>query len=198
MLYISRIVFDANSSDPTKYGVVDTDDDVENFLTWQQINELSTILNMKIKGVEIDESELFDPIVSSISPYQDKRYYSGKQAKTNALLGVDIRTWRDEITAVVVNTKVFHSDSYIRLSEYGKRISGVADIYSIGDGPVDGSLTLILDKSIEVYGNSLSILNSGIKWDITELDVDFVSRIYSYFRGHNVGQFSLRNHIIGL
>lgn len=188
MLYISRIYPADNSA--SLYGVVDTDDDVETLVTYSELNEATGLMNLHIEGVELDE------YVSEIIPYQDKRYYSNKQLRAKMLLGVDIRTYKDEVSAILLDNRILKDNTKIVLSEFGKRISGVAEIgFTSMRGP-HNKLIIVLDDKIEIYGDALRIFISGVYWDVSQMPDNFVRMMYEYLVMHHVDHKYWRQFLI--
>lgn len=205
MLYISRFLRaagdmvlyagkgsnfrDAEDEDDDKYGVVDTDDYVETIISWGMLNEICLEIGLEIKGVTVEYSSLgFDSLVTDITPYQDMRFYTKKQAKTKTLLGVDVRTFRKEISAILIDAERLRGNVQIRLSDYGERISGIADVGWDGSKmPMLKRVTIILDDKIEVYGDAYRMFASGVYWDFSEVTDDkFVSRVLAYMMARHV------------
>lgn len=169
MLYISRFLGE------DAYGVVDTDDDIEQVVSWQELSEAVEDYGLNIKGCVL--ANVKETVLMSCSPYQLPKYCTKAQAKLKTLFGVDLRLWRDEITAIMVDPNFAEQDIKIRLSDYGKRISGNAVlggmVFSVNCGPM-----LILDDNVEIYGDSLEIFASGMRWNLCALsDSKF---IYDY------------------
>lgn len=169
MLYISRFLGE------DAYGVVDTDDDIEQVVSWQELSEAVEDYGLNINGCVL--ANVKETVLMSCSPYQLSKYCTKAQAKLKTLSGIDLRVWHDEITAIMVDPNFSEQDIKIRLSDYGKRISGNAVIggmvFSVNCGPM-----LVLDDKVEIYGDSLEIFASGIRWNLCELsDSKF---IYDY------------------
>lgn len=162
MLYISRVGADG------KFMVLDTDDNIETPVTYDQLTKIVSINRLEVAGVECDE----EGFIGRVVPYQDMRYYSTLQAKTKTMLGVDIHTYKDEITSIVVNDKVVNNLQHpvkIRLSDFGKRICEFA-IFMYSAHPGMRFVTLILDDKVEIIGRSSTCVGSiGFRWDIREV-----------------------------
>lgn len=163
MLYLSRIL------PGDKIGVVDTDDGVETIVTEDELYLAVVAYHLDIAGVD-DSGEYV--------PYQDMRYCSVKQTKLKAVRGVDIRTFKGEITYIGVGSE----DVTIRLSDYGSKLL-TSMAWNIGTGV----LTIILDDSVEVVGKTLPCGFDGFCWDIREVTNDsVVSEVYSELIGDTI------------
>ena len=110
MLYISRIV------DQVNYGVVDTDDNKESFVDMRELKEAVLTHNLHIEGVEIHRNG-FELIVT---PWQPPETCTRLQTKLKVLKGIDVRTYRNYISAIVVDSRVCNEQAVIRLSDFCK------------------------------------------------------------------------------
>lgn len=169
MLYISRFAGE------DVYGVVDTDDDIENIVSWQELCEAVETHGLDIQGTVLANTK--NTILMSCRPYQLPKYCTKAQAKLKTISKVDLKLWRGEVTSVIFDNEIVEQDITLRLSDYGRRISGAAPIggtfFMLNCGP-----TIILDDKVEVYGDSLEIFMSGVRWDLREMrDTEF---IYKY------------------
>lgn len=165
MLYISRIV-----NDPVidvKYGVVDTDDDVETLVGLEKLSDIVIRKHMHIEGVivEASDSGLY---VKDTVPYQDMRYYSAKQAKARTVLGVDVRVWRNIVTGILADGTVAKSDVRIRLSDYGTELAGGSYLGWTNISKLGQMMTLVLDDKITDFDCS-SHRVYGVRFDISEV-----------------------------
>lgn len=175
VLYVSRRIdeFTANevyhiSTNMSCYGIVDTDDDTEDIITEALLSYMVYELGMKVEGAERGESpnwgqELF------ITPYQDQRYCSSVHTKTKTLLGVDVRTYKGEITAIIADGKFFKGDTRIRLSKYGNVINQGVLLRFIHNLLAQNSLILVMDDKIEIGGNIFRFLLSNVYFDLSEV-----------------------------
>lgn len=162
MLYISRIL---QNSD--RFGVVDTDDDTETVCTRKELHD--AIINHKLTIEGIVESKSFGyPCIQSITPYQDMRYCTTLQTKMKVLRGVDIRTYKNEITAILPNADVAEDRMRIRLSDYGQVINWDA-IIKWEPPHTNKHMILVLDDNIAVVGSEVRPSIYRFYWDITEV-----------------------------
>lgn len=152
MLYISR------RASMMVYGVVDTDDDVETKIHREDINTIVSQHNLHIEGVV---TGVTDNYVRELIPYQDMRYCRPVQVKTKALLGVDIRTYKDEISAILADDKLAKKYSSFRLSDFG----AVVDWNVVSKCWLGLSLIWELDDNITVTGKftrHCGLLEAGV------------------------------------
>lgn len=161
MLYVSRMV------DYDKYGVVDTDDDVETVVTTKELSELVYKYGLDIKGTVKHEKAYLETL-RNVIPYQDKRYYSPLQSKTKTLLGVDVRTYKGEIVRIMATGGVTKGDTEIRLSDFGERMSGRA-VVQWDYNPANLKLVLVVDDKIQLEQPYPSVTSYGQIWDIREM-----------------------------
>lgn len=165
MLYISRII-----NDPVidvKYGVVDTDDDVETLIGMEELSDIVLRKHIHIDGVILESSDSGQYVKDTV-PYQDMRYYSAKQAKTKALLGVDVRVWRNIVTGILADGAVAKSDVRIRLSDYGTELAGGSYLGWTNISKLGQMMTLVLDDKITDFDCS-SHRVYGVRFDISEV-----------------------------
>lgn len=195
MLYVSRIVC---KDDSELYGVYDTEDDTEQIVTWNDLDKIITKLNIHVGGTIIDPEsvEVGHPFMSYAFPYQDEKYLIRDQIKAKTLIGVDITRWKDEVTAIEVDGKIIRGDMTIRLSDFGHKMSCVARLYVHPEAEGRGSLTVVLDRSVNIYGEVYSMLMSGIRWDISEIiDLEFIRKLHT-FGWYHYGEKCLKDYII--
>lgn len=165
VLYFSRIL------DNGQYGVVDTDDDVEEGVTWPTLMDLVLDYKLPIEGVEAYRNERIGDAIGTVTPYQDPRYCTAAQAKAKTLLGVDIRIFRNEVTFIEASGNLTKTDTRIRLSDYGtsmySRIEVGWDCYD-----ENKRLILVLDDKFTVFGPPIVLGMSGVCWDVSEVSSD--------------------------
>lgn len=177
MLYISRVVSSG------RFGVVDTDDDVEEIATFGTLEVLVLRKHMRIEGVEVIDAGGAREI-GGIVPYQDKRYYTTLQAKTKTLQGVDIRTFKDELTRILIDFDVLRNNTEIRLSQFGQRMPVNVEIDIIGTVG-NKKVIFVLDNNIKVAPKAPLVGYSGICWDIREYTTnDLIESMYKVLLSH--------------
>lgn len=180
MLYISRYL------GSNQYGVVDTDDDVETVVDFAELTDIVTAL-LKIEGVSTRFNSLGVEYITTVRPYQDNQYYTALQAKTKALSGVDIRTWRDEIVFIRINGDVGDKDVYIRLSQFGKKINGYLPVE--WSGKANHKVFLVIDDNINAVEMSPCTCIMGVRMDIHECSDEQLVE-YMYLELMSTGIFS--------
>lgn len=172
MLYISR------SFGTSKYGVVDTDDDVETIIDWAELCEAVLVHGLSINGVSTAINAEGERLVTIAEPYQDMRYYTQAHIKAKTLLGVDIVTYKHIIVRITVDGSVAADGVRIRLSEFGSMINGKMLIQWINNTS-NKFATLVLDDNITVYELSPTVGMAGFYLDIREVsDEHLVSEMY--------------------
>lgn len=168
MLYLSRSMRDFKTND-ISYGVVDTDDDSETFISWSELKSAVLDSHLEIKGVMF-ENDVTGPYVSNLIPYQDERYLSTNQVKAKTLLGVDITVFRGIVTCIQVNGKVAAEHITLRLSDYG---IGLASNTYIGCATKTKLITIILDDKIDADEFDFNqYYAANVCWDISEVSSD--------------------------
>ena len=161
MLYISRC-FDGN-----KFGVVDTDDYVEEVVSWMDLYSAVIETGLDIKGVQLGLNSS-GKFISVALPYQDPKFCSTLQVKTRTLLGVDITVYRDEITRIVVDGTVAIKDTRIRLSDFGTRISSHSTI-SWKSNHNRSKLILVVTDNVDIGGLAPSMCITDVVIDVSEV-----------------------------
>jgi hypothetical protein len=166
MLYISRCY------QGDKYGVVDSDDDVEEFVSTQEILSYVKDLHLDIKGVKIT-SDGFVNIEAY--PYET----NVKCTKLKILYGINIVTRGDSIGLIEVPENA-NVDKPIRLSNYGHIIEDYAlKPFTHAGKPV----VLILDDSLKFTARAFTKLATVARtcyiFDIMGVtDTDIIESVY--------------------
>ena len=181
MLFLSRKFYQGD------YGVVDTDDDVETVATYAELHDAITDKGLHIEGVvpNIDRDGNIVGI-RSITPYQDPRYRTSTQLKWKALMGVDVRVLKDEITYLGFNGKVVPNNTRVRLSDFGKKMHAFVPM-EVNDFKDDNCVIIVLDNKIEIV-EIPRIGYRNIKWDVSECRDDVMVREllrYFFMRGNS-------------
>ena len=192
MLYISRPITSM------QYGVVDTDDDVENIVTFNELAHAVISLNIDIKGVSTVNSSIQGRAIRGIECYQDERYLTGAQAKARMLLGIEIRTFKSEITGIVVHSDIFKDNTVIRLSDFGSSMSGRVAVRWTNIGTsLKNTLIVVLDPKLEMLCEPPSPTMRGVKLDIRELGCNWVvKKIYTTLANKKVPYAGWCSYII--
>ena len=183
MLFISRITEDefitpVTIDDNVRYGVVDTDDDVETLVDIQQLSDAVFQYGLEIKGVKVkcDDTRRY---INEVEISQDPKYLTGKQAKLKSLMGVDLFVYKGDITLVIADGFVSqHNDVVIRLSDYGKRMEWCIPVGWIHHRDIN-KLILVIDDKIEMVGQTPRLGGLYVRYDIREVTNDaLIERIY--------------------
>lgn len=168
MYYVSR------RYSTSKFGVIDTDDGVEDTFTIKELQELVCEKGIEIKGVETYTkctSHGQTMRIRGIQVYQPEENVNVSQVKLHVITGVDIKTQGTEIVSVTWRSLSERKPCSVRLSTFGSSCADYlfSDIseYKFGVGSF---LTLILDDKITVSGKSFKrCATVGIIMDLREV-----------------------------
>lgn len=161
MLYLSRFL------GPDAYGVVDTDDGVEDIVSF------SDLYSALIAGIEV--VGVCATNLSGHTIHQPAETSSQFQVKTNLLYGVDVKTFGDTITNIRLDN--CSKPVTLRLSYYGKSCAGF--IFTGNKNVGRHRLTLVVDVDFTedtfkvhpmlefFYAGASGI---GVIYDLRELD----------------------------
>lgn len=169
MLFVSRLI------GATNYGVVDTDDGVEEIITDVDLIRI-TKLGLEIKGIDAD---------GFARCYQDPLTMSLLQIKTNAIDGVSVFVYKDYITSIRRSAPSLRPGTRIRLSQFGKRFSDYVLEQVMDWNKID--LVLVVDDQFELTYPSTNIAPMfGVAFDITEVtNEEAAQAIYSSYRRYS-------------
>lgn len=173
MLYLSRRV------GMDKWGVVDTDDDVEEVVAGSVVGDAVLNHNIQIRGAELVDTPN-GKFIKRYTVYQDMRYCTQLQARTKTLLGIDVRVYKDEIVHISVDGKIAKAGTRLRLSDFGHSMSWHAQI-RLSDLNAEETIVLVLDDTVKMlYTDMMLVTMSSIRWDISECtDEEFVAAVYN-------------------
>lgn len=178
MLYLSRYIGD-------KYGIIDTDDNVETVVTWQELRRI-LLLGINIVGVDYAIVNGFGRKkrilnVFGIEPYQEASSVTGRLAKLKALSGVDIRLRGDTIISISWNADTIKKGIRVLLSDYGSALGDRA--FDNSRYKADTEVTFILDDKVRTTKASFTnFFSSCSVLDITEVtNQKTINNIYSAF-----------------
>lgn len=184
MLFVSRYiqnlvgVQDSFGNVEVQYGVVDTDDDVEEICTWDGLQKVCLGCGVDIEGV-VKLPEI--GILLSVKPYQLRETITDKQSKLSLLKGVDVVVWNDQITSIIFDRLKSGTETSIRLSDFG---NSVADrVFGTPEGRDESLLTIVFDDKVTFTPYSFSISapwypgyeHLGVVYDIRELHDDVLA-----------------------
>lgn len=165
MLYISRIVGRG------KYGVIDTDDGAESFITSEELYNYVCDIGLDIKGV-ITEIVMVRKkpklAIKGIKVYQDPNSATPQQAKINMLGGWDVKTLNNRVVSVSLSNPDVAKSVPLRLSDYGVACGDY--IFSSMPFVNGGQFVVILDDNIDFNNKSLKDWqNAGIILNTSEV-----------------------------
>lgn len=170
MLYISRIL------GHQLYGIMDTDDDVEEPHPWSSLNEAVLNYKLDIKGVETMELE-YAQIITGVQPYQDLRYANRNCVKAKTLLGVDVVVFQDQVVYVYDSRG---EGAVIRLSDYGSSVADYLEVDYKDSLTHKDKVTLVVDDKIKMRVVASLFGKPWVTWDFTDCTNDnFVRSAFS-------------------
>lgn len=195
MLYISRFV------GLRGYGVVDTDDGVEEILSRQQLEEAVIKYGIEIKGV-ITKSRNWEHWIAKVEVYQPPESVIKQQAKSKVLLGVDVKVFDDRITAIEWTASPNDKERVVRLSDYGthvgaKVLNRMSVVYN-KHTTAKSFLTIILDDKLTCDNKAfMNASSTDVKFDLREVTEN---RIAFIFYNNYITQYTtdadMTDHII--
>lgn len=179
MLFISRRV------SSTRYGVVDTDDDSEEFVEFSELNTACCELGIEILGVDVYRADTCG--IADIMPYQLPEKQSLAQLKMAMLFHVDIIVYKDVVVGIRWRQGEITSPVDIRVSDFG---SSCAE-YVLIDAEFcnEHVVTIILDDKVDFSAKSFQVYKpffAGIEGAGAVFDLRAVSsdeKAYSIYRG---------------
>ena len=184
MLYVSR------HDGINFYGVVDTDDDVEEVITRSKLVQCIEQDGLRIAGAEY--TEIINR-VGDIHPYQVPSEMTQLQMKTNLVKFTEVRVYKDMVTSIHIKHKSIKEPVTIRLSDFGSRCGDC--ILWENDQAMRHVLTIQLDDKIQIGKftfrrdedvRSLGPHGYGVKFDMTGItDYQTAENIYRQFRAQD-------------
>lgn len=172
MLYISRIMDDYN------IGVCDTDDNVEEKVDMMYLYEMVSKHGITVEGYKFDSRTMLSYSHVPIEPQQEPNACTAKQARLKTLQGVDLRTFRGEITYIHLTYKYAKERVRIVPSEYAERMSWFCPIKWDRNLKNSKRLVLVLDDKIEMIKRP-QFRNVKVIYDISAVsDCRMVDEIY--------------------
>lgn len=189
MLYISRrVAYVEGLYAQIDYGVVDTDDGVEEIVPETELYTAVGAYGMEIAGTTEG--------LRRIEPYQTADSLKAIQAKTKTLKNATVTVWNNMITNIVWG--VWSDGVRLRLSDFGTEI---ADFVLLDNPTPVNPVTLVFDDKItsvrcwafrmdtSVDGTKATFeidagfINDSVRFDLRELsNNDIADVIYSQFR----------------
>lgn len=166
MLYISRAMIDSSTGEE-HYAITDSDDDIETQVSAEELSNAIFKYNLNIVGVEI-QHDMVGEYINSICVHQHEKWSTPQRMKAKVMLGVDIRLFKGEIRAILINFDAVKGTVRIRLSDYGNKLEWFAGIGSRGSS-IGKGVILVLDDKIEMVGPVRPSIH-GVRWDISEVN----------------------------
>lgn len=174
MLYISRIL------NAQEYGVADTETGIEYPRSWADLMSMIVVQGWEIKGVETIIG-VGGMTIKSVSVWQNPADYSIRQTKMKTIFGIDVRTYKDEITMIIADPFVAKQDFVLKLSDFGSKLSyGIVIRWLNNLSHRD--IILKLDDSIEFAEKMPCFSIPGFIWDLRDVTrEDLTDMIYRDF-----------------
>ena len=184
MLYISRQVGEDD------FGVVDTDDGVEQAISFSGICHCVSELGLSIAGVATEELP-FGRFVHDITVYQPEWSLSREQVRLQLLLNVSIVVYKSMITKIAWDADKILKPVTIRLSDFGTQLG---KNILLGNKFVGRHvITLVLDDKLQhndedsgyvgfpegllIGDTDLGVNGMGVMFDLRELSNSSVVRL---------------------
>lgn len=182
MLYISRrvhyrgAVYDVRDDSALRFGVVDTDDNEEQFVSINALRQINSEGKVQISGVDKQIRSVRD-----VHPYQINA--SPLQMKMRMLKGVSVVTWNDKVVDISWDNSRICTPVSVRLSDFAT-ICGDFVLYGV-DITHGHKITLILDDNIKITDASFEVWpyvgpdGIGVVFDLKELtNPNYLNVIY--------------------
>lgn len=175
MLIVSRVI------NGTTVGILDTDDGVETLVSRGELDDIVFKHGLHIAGVGVGVEMSFfgaqSDYIADIEVQQDMSQVTSFQAKMKTMVGVDIRVFNDEITAIFLDEDVIRSNTVIRLSDFGHKMNWGLQVRWRKEYH-DKFVTLKYDDKLELDGKPI-INRFHTITDLTDLsDADAIYREY--------------------
>ena len=182
MLYISRCV------GRDKWGVVDTDDYVEEVVDKKQLNDIVLVKGIDIAGVTVGSGRISGKYgagargtyIRNVEVYQNPEYATRASAKAALLYGVDIKTSGKQIVSISVPGGLRKKLVKLRLSDFGESCGAhVLEQIVVGEHEL---LMLVMDDKIKITQKTFDgiSLQYRVVIDLSEVtDRKTVERVYT-------------------
>lgn len=155
------------------FGVVDTDDGVENIVELSNLQYACETCGLHIEGVDTSRMVLED----RIKIYQPDETVSQMQLKMRMLKHIDIKVYKSMITSIQIDAKAVKREVELRLSDFG---TSCGDLIFTGNKHAGGlKLRLILDDKCDFNDYTFRLRTTdisyigvngiGVEFDLTEL-----------------------------
>lgn len=158
MLYVSR------QMGKSTWGIVDTDDGVENLCNRTDLITAVTRCNLDIKGVSYSHGSL------SVVVYQNPEFLTTKQAKSVTLFGVDVKTSGNIIVGLQIKRGLCKGSVTIRLSDYCANCGNYI-LSELQPRNCPGHVYIVVDDKLKVTKKTFTGLRDygNVYLDLTEV-----------------------------
>ena len=199
MLYISRHVYCKNLSARYRqfqsyqghhaFGVVDSDDGVEELVTRDDLEEIVRNQCIDVAGVEIMSPSR---LILQILPYQGENPSSVLQTKLSVLRHVNITVYNSTITSFLFRRDKLADGTRVRLSDFADSCGDflMYGNMSLAAGPI---VTIVLDDKIKSITDYSFRLDSGN--EVSSLGVSAVSSLDVMFDLSELTNFELARSV---
>ena len=187
MLFISRY-FGRDA-----YGVVDTDDGVEEIVPYSTLQDACTAYDLDIKGASYSGTKFENYLyrfVNDICPYQPIETVTTLQTKIKMLRHVEVLTYKDMITSICWKPYELSEPVSIRLSDFGHVCTDFFLENNLNSRT--HTVTLVIDDSVIMSEYSLllkrektrtGIGDFGVVVDVREVtNLETLKLVYSSLR----------------
>lgn len=179
MLFISRRVGQG------QYGVVDTDDGLEEVVDYERLKE-AVVCGIDVKGVAVgsrlpwDKNSEID--ILTIDVYNNRDVSSVMQTKLQVLKGIEVVVYDDTVVSVTWDRHRVKPGTSIRLSDFASKLGDLIFL-SASRGP-NSPITVVLDDTLSYSELSLRfVTGTEVRLDIREVkNKETVAMIYAEHR----------------
>lgn len=183
MLFISRFIGDG------KYGIVDSDDNVEQSATFGDLLRCAN-LGLEVGGMTIKRGTTSSGI-AGVEVWRGLRLKDVNATKLLTLRGIDIRVWNGRIGGIYWDTELLNAPVTIRLSDFGTVCCDRMIYYARASAEnLKNDITLVLDDKLVTYVlafqlsfNTFAALGGSGKLIIDLREVTKTSTVEDVYRG---------------
>lgn len=201
MLYISRLASGEN------YGVMDTDDGVEEIVSFKELKRIVLKDKVGIKGVSVVRHQTLKSLLGQtdgtvlrpeysieVEVYQPVAERSLKQVKNATISGVNVIKNGDIVTGIKVSA--VGQPVTIRLSDFGTKFDNY--VFSKHPRGISGlQLTFILDDSIKCTARSFMYWETYCTMDVSGVtDIRIINNLVSSMFKENYAFTYIRDQLI--
>lgn len=183
LLYVSRYI------DRGTYGVVDTDDGIEEQIDICGISDAVCLHGVRIAGVTPVINKRFNKgyvTEDGVRVYQPVETLSPLQVKTKVLKHIDVKVYKSMITGIDIDIGAIEDKVQLRLSDFGTFCADY--ILSGNNHGVRDKVVLILDDKItfgkktfklrQCDNSFVGIRDAGVMFDLSEMNDDNAAALY--------------------